>query len=180
MAPLTLGLGAVPGGDFIVDEAFLEFINGVLTESAANTFTELEIATPASRTALSAMLIWLIEFDMTTPDIEDAQTNVTNIQLTRDTTTGLNNLEDDDLLARWSISVAAGAIQGSLSEYLVASGLDPRPRVFKFDPPILYPRSSVWLGIQGTGNVNVKTGRCRVGYTLEKVSQQAFIAALVD
>ena len=160
--------------------AFLEFINGVVVEASANTFIETEIPTPASRTEMTAMLIWHIEFDATSPDSIDALTTVTNVQLTRDTTTGLNNLEDDDLLARWSMSLGLGAVQGSLSEYAIIADLSDRPRVFKFDPPILYPRSSVFLGVQGTANVGLKTARVRVGYTLEKVSQADFIAALVD
>ena len=68
--------------------------------------------------------------------------------------------------------------QGSLTEYAV---IDPVViSRFRFDPPVLIPNASLFLGIAGSGNANTKRIRGRIGYTLEKGAAGDFIAALVE
>ena len=48
-----------------------------------------------------------------------------------------------------------------------------------YNPPILYARRKIWLTIAVAGATNKKASAI-IGYTLEKVSQEDFIAALVE
>ncbi len=158
---------------------FLEFLRGRVTETAANTFTEVEITTPASRTESLAMLIHQVKFATSMPDTEDAQQNTVETQLTKTTQSAIINIDNDAQIDAHTIIEAAGVVQGSLSEYyrLETQGIGTWRH---FHPAILYPRAGIFLGVQGTGNANARTGQIQIGYTLERVSKDDFIAALVD
>ncbi len=158
---------------------FMEFIRDSVTESAANTYTETEIKTPASRTEKLAMLIWQMEIEAGLPDIEDAQSNATLTQLVKTTqNTGLG-LQDEDLLMRVNKLANVGTVQGSLTEFQRYQELDASV-IRYFDPPILYAKAEMFLGIVGSGNAAAGSSGARVGYTLERVASEEFIAALVD
>lgn len=159
--------------------AFLEFIRGTASSVAA-AFAETEVATPASRTESMAMLIWHVEFDSTPPNMQDNVISSVVMHLAESTQTGELQLEDDDLIVKDVQRTDTGTAQGSLTEYTLIYGNAFRPRTYNFDPPILYPRASVFFGIIGINTALTKIGRFRIGYTLEKVSAQDFIAALVD
>ncbi len=158
--------------------AFMEFLKGTVMESAANAYTEVEVKTPASRTESMAMLIWQAETVNPTPDIEDGQDNSTGTHWAKRTLTSLTAIDSPDCIQRTDVNVFAGGVEGSLSEYLVHRG---RKQVVQyFDPPILYPRASLFYAVASGGNASVKSAQGRIGYTLEKVSPGDFIAALVD
>jgi len=124
------------------------------------------------------MLIWYVEFNMDRPSLEDAQSNNMQGQLTQATKSAIVALENADLLAVTRLFTDAGVVQGSLSEYLEYRG--DHDKRYHFDPPILYAKQSVFLGVKGLGNSGAKALSVRVGYTLEKVSREQFIEALVD
>ena len=157
--------------------AFLEFLRDRVVESAANTFTESEIKTPASRSESLAMLIWMVEFFLPFPSVEDGEQNVLQAHLAKKSQSAIINLEDSDLIAIVRSEVDAGGAQGSLSEYQVVAKTE---LIQRFDPPILYPKAEMFLGIAGVGNAAALAVSARVGYTLEKVNAGDFIAALVD
>ena len=49
-----------------------------------------------------------------------------------------------------------------------------------FDPPILYAKNKIYMGMNSAGQGAVKTAYAALGYTLEKVDKDDFIAALVE
>ena len=123
------------------------------------------------------MLIWKIQVWPDAPSIEDGQSNTVLVQLTKSTASGAVPPEDDDLIFRTREQVEAGGVQGSLSEYFRSV---QNPQVAIFQPPLLYAKSSVFLGILGTGNPGVRATGCHVYYTLERIPPELFIAALVE
>ena len=159
---------------------FMEFLRGDVEESALNTFTKKELATPASRTESMAMLIWDVWLQIRESDVLDAVTTANNVKVGRTDIIvtdrfGLN----DDVLWEWIHDLKPGTTQGSLSEYLIEHD-DGGPHV-RFDPPVLWPHSKIALTVEGKANtVKKMTGYLVVGYTLEKVSAGDFIAALVE
>ncbi len=52
-------------------------------------------------------------------------------------------------------------------------------RIQYFNPPILYSKRKIWLTVAVSIATNKKAS-CTIGYTLEKVTQEDFIAALVE
>ena len=158
--------------------AFMEFIRAEVTESAAGTYTETEIATPSSRTESMAMLIWVVKFGWSEVLLTDATAESMSVQLVKQSQSGIINLSDADLIESVVENANAGQVQGSLSEFLYHR-LPLQGSHIRYDPPILYPRSEMFLGVLGTAG-SARSANCRVGYTLEKVNPGDFIAALVD
>jgi hypothetical protein len=52
-------------------------------------------------------------------------------------------------------------------------------RIQYFSPPILYAKRQIWLTVAVAGATG-KRASATIGYTLEKVSQEDFISALVE
>lgn len=161
-----------------VSMAFMEFVRGSVTETGANTFTEAEIPVPTSKTEELAMLIWRVLITQDSPDIEDAQSNSTTAQLTTRSVTAQILHTDPAFIAQKLLNIIAGTVQGSLSEYMFFK-MEPESQQY-FDPPVLFAKSSLWINLLGVGNSNAKGARFVIGYTLERVSREEFIEALVD
>ncbi|MBA7549991.1 hypothetical protein ES705_42496 [subsurface metagenome] len=49
-----------------------------------------------------------------------------------------------------------------------------------YDPPILYAKRQIWASVANSGSVGGKRCSAHIGYTVEKVSQEDFISALVE
>ncbi|GAI04469.1 unnamed protein product, partial [marine sediment metagenome] len=49
-----------------------------------------------------------------------------------------------------------------------------------FDPPILYPKANLYVALSTAGFASITNASFRIGYTLEKVSREDFISALVE
>ena len=158
--------------------AFLEFVRNQVTESGANTYTEDEVQMPTSRTERLAMLIWSIQMEISFPDIEDAQGNRVDSHLADSEATARQRYHNTGVLFAGAWETSAGAAAGTLSEYMFNEKTGPL--YVRFDPPVLYAKSTIFHGIVGIGNSSVKTAQVMIGYTLEKVSTEAFIAALTE
>ena len=158
--------------------AFLEFLRASVTETSVATYAEEEVATPASRTESMAMLIWSVEWDMSFPEIIDTVKTQVQFGLSKRTADAIGGFDDPDVIFRVINQLDGGSVQGSLSEYLVAAGRIAGIR--HFDPPILYPRASIFFQVRGVNTLVTKQANARVGYTLERVDPGDFIAALVD
>lgn len=157
---------------------FLEFLRGVVTEDAANTFKQVEIRTPVSRSESLAMLIHQMKLQPDLPAVEDGQSNSVNVVVSKTTQDAIIGVDNPNRLMGAGANVQAGLVEGSLSEYLRATF--PFEVWEHFHPPILYPRDSIFLGVEGVGNAAVSTARLMIGYELAKVDPGDFIAALVD
>ena len=158
--------------------ALLEFLRGTVVEPSANTFTEAEISTPASRSEKLAMLVWYIEMDIEVPTIEDAQNNSVQGQLTSTSQTAMIRLDNPDLIWGNLKRRQAGTVQGSLTEYYSEPVF--KPTFVQFAPPFLYAKAEMFLQVLSTGEPSVHRVSVKVGYTLERVPAELFIAALVE
>ncbi len=158
--------------------AFLEFLRASVTEKTVATYQEKEIQTPASRSESLAMLIWSVDWDMGFAEIIEAVKTQTQFGLFKSSQTAIAGLDDPDTIMRVIHQLDGGSVQGTLSEYLVDQGA-ARGGI-RFDPPILYPRASIFFAVKGVNTVATVQVNARVGYTLEKVDAGDFIAALVD
>lgn len=157
---------------------FLEFLRGVVTEDSVNTFKDVEIPTPASRTESLAMLIHQMKLQVDLPAVEDGQSNSVNVVVSSSDESAIIGVENTHRLMGAGINVQAGLVEGTLSEYIRYT--QPFEVWEHFHPPILYPRRSIFLGVEGVGNAAVSTARLMIGYELAKVDAGDFIAALVD
>lgn len=161
-------------------ERFMEFLgveSGQIAFNAAGygVYTEVPIPLPTSQTEKLALLVHQVEFRLGHPSFTDTKMTSVACYLTKSHQTGPITLVDPDLLAQffWHVSVNQVAASG-ISEW--QDGV----RIWRFDPAVLIARDHLYMGgrtFQETAN---QVCQVRIGYTLEKVSQDAFIAALVS
>ena len=158
---------------------FMEFIRAVLAESTVNVYTEAEIATPVGRSVRQAMLIWLVEWSLDDAEAVDTAISQSRAHLAKDSQSAVLGLQDSSLISRKVNTIVAGSAQGSLTEYMQVGGTQ-HPDFQRFDPPLLYANSSLFLGIGGVGNLSARSVAVRVGYTIEQVTSEEFLEALVE
>ncbi|MBA7703445.1 hypothetical protein ES703_112231 [subsurface metagenome] len=153
---------------------FMEFLRAAVIMSGVDAYTEVTIPTPTSKTENLAMLIHSIYIapnrmvDAAAPTTGDT----IEVMLANKTGTAMKALSDPDVLA-YFFSVTALAAVFNAIETMGAL-------MWKFDPPILYPRANLYLGVDSSGFTAAMGAVCRIGYTLEKVSREDFISALVE
>lgn len=158
---------------------FQEYVRGDLLESAANTFSELEIKTPVGRSINIAMLLHSVMALVGLPDIEDGQSNLTQVALYDRTRTSIPTPDVSGLLWFQDYSNNYGVVAGTLTEFSQTTVRGDSPNKL-WQPPVLYAKDALFLGIVGSGNANPKRVQIQVGYTLGIVTPEEFIAALVE
>lgn len=162
---------------------FMEFLHIDGIESAVNTYTEHKFITPTSRTEKSAMLIHMIEFHMKTPDAQDNEAVYTNGQIMDEPLGAMDNIHNPHVLLKV-------LEEASFPQQAEAAGAPPalfeyRPVIYSrgqyllyFDPPLLYAKQYIYAATESDNSLNPCDFAGRIGYTLEKVSSEDFIAAL--
>jgi hypothetical protein len=152
---------------------FMEFLRAIVTQTAINAYKEVQIPTPTSKTENMAMLIHSIELR---PSVLVAAAPATedfiSTHLCKTTQTNVRTTADPDILAIYHAVTNLNAV---FHDVLIRG-----EQKQTFDPPILYPKASLFLGMTTGGMASVKNVTVRVGYTLEKVSREDFISALVE
>jgi len=151
----------------------MEYLRANVLQTAINVFTEKEIRCPTSKTENMAMLIHEIEIHpLILIDAAPANADIVHGQVTKKSKDAIALLYDPDVLSIFSTYTALNAVFNQL----LYRGTMTR----KFDPPILYPRASMFLGVHTAGMAATVRIAVRIGYTLEKVSREDFISALVE
>ncbi|MBA7550262.1 hypothetical protein ES705_42772 [subsurface metagenome] len=152
----------------------MEFLRARVNMSAPNIYTELQMPTPTSKTELMAMLIHSIYIepnrlvDATTPTTGDT----VEIHLAECSKTACRKVYDPDILAYFFSVTGLNAVWNNIE---ITGAL-----MWKFDPPILYPKANLYLAMSTIGMTAIGGAVTRIGYTLEKVSREDFISALVE
>lgn len=158
---------------------FIEWIKNSVKETTINTYAEEAIPTPVSKTEELAMLIHMIEWHTDDPQCTEGDYASVLTGLYSQSQSGAVGLQYPDTIDAYQQSIMLGRYQGTLSEYFEYY---KDPQVKHFDPPILYAKSFIYHGVQGVQQPAgaLKTSVLRIGYTLEKVTKDAFIDALVS
>jgi len=150
---------------------FVEFLRWRVEETGNNTLTEVEVATPASKGELMCMIIHFVDYWIEVPD---------KVAGTSETFFGIFDESGHDLVLKHKdphcLLFRHLYIQGAQPELNDVRECD---RVF-YDPPLLYARDSIYMAIKGSANTSTKGSQGMIGYTLEKVSREDFIDALVS
>jgi hypothetical protein len=148
----------------------MEWLRGSVTEGGAATFGETELKTPVGRANRLAMAVHKIEFESGLVD-QPATLDQVNIQLTMNSKTALVNLNNSDLIAK---------VAKHFEIVTSGGGWDNKVEERNFYPPLLYAKSSIYLGTKGIGSAAACTHYARIGYTLRYVSATRMVQALVD
>jgi len=162
-----------------VPQYYMEFITGYVTESAANTWTTAAIEVPTSKELTMAMIIHQVEMDIEPPEHTAVGGTVVMGYLIDD------DLEDRPMFDNTHViyakdqalymDAAVAEVAWASAETHILGG-----RVQTWQPGILYAKKKIYVGCEGVGQASAKTVRVRIGYTLEKVTTEQFIAALTE
>ncbi|MBA7550106.1 hypothetical protein ES705_42612 [subsurface metagenome] len=152
---------------------FMEYLRAGVVQDAANVYAEVQIPTPTSKTENMAMLIHTIEMHPSILlDAQPAQGDMMLQHVSRKSKDNIGTISDEDILAYLRAYTTLNAVYNGLS----ITG----EQTYKFDPPILYPRANLYMAMSSIGMGGVASASVRIGYTLEKVSREDFISALVE
>ena len=159
-------------------QAFMEFITHQVEETTLGTQAWGQIVLPTSANELLALLLHDVTFHRVGCDRLDGKTTqmVEAIALRQPPSyEGLNAGQYPDVIADVSMLVSTNIINAEgYIWYYQAGRLH-----WHFDPPILIAQDHLYHGVVGIENTALRVGMVRLGYTLEKVSREAFIASLV-
>lgn len=152
---------------------FMEFLRAIAIQPAINTYGQTQIPTPTSKTENMAMLIHQIELiPNAVVDAAPVTGDTVMLHLTSASKTTIAEPNDPDNLAYFKAVTLLNAVWHGIT-YLGSM-------MSKFDPPILMPKANLYVGIHSAGMAATHEVTAKIGYTLEKVSREDFISALVE
>ncbi|MBA7699380.1 hypothetical protein ES703_108075 [subsurface metagenome] len=164
-------------------ERYLEWICAGVTDTLGvpagySVYNEIMIPLPTSGTEIMALLLHEVDFIVAGAEFGvDTQMSSNGVYLTKSHHTAPvnNNLADPDLIAMFMEHATINQVAGA-GQLLWWDGIP----VWRFSPPILIARDAVYFANRTFSQAAANTvASVRLGYTLEKVSREAFIAALV-
>jgi hypothetical protein len=154
---------------------FMEYLQTTVASSLA-VATE-GLPTPVSKTEELAMLIHQIMIDPADPTFSAGVVTTISACVTDESHEGdglTPPLGDRSVLYKIDRRANEGIVAGAFSR--IQSG----PMIAYFDPPILYAKSTIYCEAEHSANAGGGDCEFKIGYTLEKVSRDDFIAALVE
>ena len=106
----------------VVSDPF--YINGSVTSSDGNTFTEVTISAPLDSLAREALLVHAVYFTSSQPDRVANQTSLMQMQVTATSQSGRADANESNLIASREIIVTGGAVEFSGPHILDFIGQD--------------------------------------------------------
>ena len=159
---------------------YLNFLRFSLDESAAATFTQLELDTNLSAERGILMEIHSVEFesldDILMREVAAGASEQIICQVTRESKTANATINDADVIAKLWHQISRSA----------AIGTDAGPLYFTpgsmvkvdFPLPIPYVKPSIFIGLVATIATATRI-RGRIGYTLRDIEREEFLELLV-
>ena len=154
----------------------MEFLRGVVT-CGAITVTTTIIPTPVSATEEYGILLHKIMIQPSIPSFSAGIVTLNHHALCSESHDGgvTPGYEDPSLLYRHDQRANEGIVVGASSRMPLS------PTVVEFDPPILYTKKNLyWEAERNVAGAGGAEASIAIGYTLEKVSREDFISALVS
>ncbi|MBA7707642.1 hypothetical protein ES703_116518 [subsurface metagenome] len=159
----------------MVGERYMEFLRNVITQVTINTFIEEQLPTPATGNENMAMLIHMI-IGSAEPGLGEVLKDVELIAAIHD--------RSMTLTGGWRYPGTLMYHHYGINATLSAAGLvykrEDSLQVVYFNPPVLYAKSFIYHALNSEECAHIRSHEIAIGYTLEKVSKDAFIAALVS
>jgi len=163
-------------------DRYMEFLDSpTLTPALDGAGTGVEtvaIRLPTSKTEMLAFLLHKVMFEPSGscyPMVDDTESQLHLALCYNDYAATPYYGSVHGVIAMHRQNASSGQVSGALSDYVYYW---KTPEIQDFSPPILIATDVLSLCLRLIGSIAV-SGRVRLGYTLEKVGREAFIAALV-
>jgi hypothetical protein len=154
------------------------FVNGNLTQSGLNTFTQLEISLPLDSLQQEGILVHAVYWTSSQPGLIPAAESVVNMQLTSTTQTGITNANNARLISRRELVVLGGAAEFSGPHVVDFIGAEAPYQVS--DNLMLVATDNVFLAIDSTNQVVTRSCMFRMVCSRIKLTSSAYAAMVTN
>ena len=154
------------------------FVNGNLTESAANTYTQTEISLPLDSLNQEGVLVHAVYWTSGEPSTVPGSNTSVNYQLTATSKTGMVGANDANLISRQSkFIVSAGVECSAITEIDFIGSTSPYTEA---DNLMIIATDNVFLGIEGVANANPRGADFRMVCSRVKLDAAAYAALVTN
>jgi len=169
-------------------DEYMEFIfspmndvQGLGPAGGYGAFNQKEIYMPVSENEQLACIIHQVEFYTSHVYPADGVQVAMNASLSKHFRSSFSTIGSDfGMLAYYTEDYGFGLDSGTLSDYWTRKTRPDSGMLWKFDPPLLIAQRTLYHGARTYNMPEAnQVAHLRIGYTLRKVSKDAFIAALV-
>lgn len=154
------------------------YVNGNLTESAANTYTETEISLPLDSLNREGVIVHAVYFIGDEPDAVAATRTFITMQLTSTSKTSMVGANDANLLARRETILQGGAAEFSGPHHIDFIG--EQGPYSESDNLGLIATDNVFFAVRGANNAAAKSGTFRMVCSRIKLSADAYAALVTN
>lgn len=153
------------------------FVNGNVTESAVDTFTQTQISLPLDSLNREGILIHGVYFTSSEPNAIVGTNTSQRVQLTSTSKTGLVNANDANLVARQEKFIYSGTAEFSPITWDFIGQTSP----YALDDNLMIVATDdVFLGIEGNQNATPRSAQVRVVCSRIQLSADAYAALVTN
>jgi len=154
------------------------FVNGSITESGNNTYTQNEVSLPLDSLNQEGVLVHAVYFTSTEPSRAPNTQTVCALQVTSTSKTGTVGANDANLIARRQIITIGGAAEFSGPHILDMIGQDAPYQ--ESDNLGLIATDNVFFAVLGSGNTAPMSGEFRMVCSRVKLDSAAYAALVTN
>lgn len=155
------------------------YVNGSITESGANTFTQTEISLPLDSLNQEGVLVHAVYFESSTPELVGPdQSSRVNLQVTSTSKTGLVGANDANLIAQRTLVTSCGAAEYSGPHIIDFIGQDAP--YSEDDNLMIVATDNVFFAIQCANQAAAKQGTFRMVCSRVKLDAAAYAALVTN
>ncbi len=154
------------------------FVNGSVTETAANAFTQVEISLPLDSLNQEGILVHAVYFESSSPELIANLSSRVNLQVTSTSKTGLVGANDANLIAQRTLVTSGGAAEFSGPHIIDFIGQDAPYQ--ESDNLMIVATDNVWFSIQGANQTSAKSGTFRMVCSRVKLDAAAYAALVTN
>lgn len=154
------------------------FVNGSVTETAANAFTQVEISLPLDSLNQEGILVHAVYFESSSPELIANLSSRVNLQVTSTSKTGLVGANDANLIAQRTLVTSGGAAEFSGPHIIDFIGQDAPYQ--ESDNLMIVATDNVFFSIQGANQTSAKTGTFRMVCSRVKLDAAAYAALVTN
>ena len=154
------------------------FINASVTESAVDTFTQVQISAPLDSLNQEGLLIHAVYFSGDEPGRVPNANSQVRLQVTSTSKTGIVGANDANLISGQSRVISGGAVEFSGPHLIDLVGSNAPYQ--ETDNLGLVATDDLFLGIEGVNQTAVRSGACRIVASRIKLDSAAYAALVTN
>lgn len=154
------------------------FVNGNVTESAGNTYTEQEVSLPLDSLNQEGVLVHAVYFTGSEPDRVAGLSSFLDFQVTATSKTGIVGANDANLIAKQQKVTTGGAAEFSGPHVIEMIGQNAPYQ--ESDNLMIVATDNVFLGIKGLNQTGAASCQFRMVCSRVKLDAAAYAALVTN